>query len=205
MDDNESDRSAWLARHIMPAEAALRRWIQGYASPSLDVDDIIQETYARLAGLPSVAEIENPRGYAFQTAYSIVLAHRRRSRIIPIMSVPDIDSIAMIAQEPSPEVQVSDREELRNVSRAVAALPSRVRQIFLLRRVHGLSQREVAQRLGTSENIVAKAMMNGLQAVLTSLRLIEKSGSKTPFDTLSIAERAKRHISPKNTGKKSPK
>jgi RNA polymerase sigma-70 factor (ECF subfamily) len=39
----------------------------------LEPDDIVQETYAVLAGLPSVAHIQSPRAYAFQTAQSIIL------------------------------------------------------------------------------------------------------------------------------------
>ena len=34
---------AWVARHVLPAEPSLRRWLRG-AFPGCDVDDVVQET-----------------------------------------------------------------------------------------------------------------------------------------------------------------
>ena len=47
-------RAEWLARHILPHEAGLRRWLERRATRGADTDDAIQEAYARLATLPAV-------------------------------------------------------------------------------------------------------------------------------------------------------
>lgn len=194
MKQKGTDRAAWLVQHIIPVEPALRRWLSRYANTGLDIGDVVQETYAILANLESVAEIKNPRAYAFQTARSLILAHLRHARVISIVSVSDVDTLEVAAGEPSPEILAGDRDELRNVLQAVAGLPARVRQILMLRRVDGLSQREVAQRLGISENIVAKSVVKGVQAALAALSDPRKNGTKSRLKALHSEGSGERDI-----------
>ncbi len=77
-----SERAEWLARHILPHEPALRAWLYRRTGPRLEVDDVVQETYAVLAGLADVAHVDHPRAYLFATAHSVILQHIRRSQIV---------------------------------------------------------------------------------------------------------------------------
>ena len=133
-----------------------------------------------MSGLKSVDEIRDPKRYAFQTAYSIILAQVRRSRIVSITTVADLDFVGAIADVPSPECQACDRDELRNVAQALNALPERVREVLILRRVDGLSQREVSERLGISENIVEKCIARGVQELMAAFKRGGKVSPSTP-------------------------
>ncbi|WP_374036554.1 RNA polymerase sigma factor [Brevundimonas staleyi] len=146
----------------MPHEAALRAWLRNRKLPGLEIDDIIQETYSKLIALDSVAHIRNPRTYAFQTAHSVLVSQARRARVVSFELVADIDELAAIADDPSPERQIADRDELRRLGEAIAGLPGKIRDVFTLRRIEGLSQREVATRLGLSESTVEKHMSRSL-------------------------------------------
>ena len=160
------DRAAWLARHVLPHESALRVWLRQKCALGIEVDDIVQETYAILAGLESVEAIRNPRSYAFQTAHSLILAHLRRSKIVSIRSATDLELQSTLADTPTPEQVAEDRDELANVARVLSELPPKVREVFLLRRVQGLSQRETAEQLGITENSVEKRVSQGIRALL---------------------------------------
>ncbi|EHN76805.1 RNA polymerase sigma-24 factor, partial [Streptomyces coelicoflavus ZG0656] len=48
-------------------------------------------------------------------------------------------------------------------------LPDRCRRIFEMRRILGLSQREIARQLGVSENVVENEAARGLKAILAAL------------------------------------
>lgn len=180
MGNTPSDRALWLARFVMPAEPALRKWLARHRIDGLDVDDLIQETYAILAGLKSVDDIRDPRRYAFQTAYSLILAHLRRARIVSITTVADLDFMGFIADAPSPEREACDRDEFRNVAEAIGALPQRVREVFILRRVDGMPQRDVAELLGISENTVEKCVARGVQALMDAFKRGGKTAAETP-------------------------
>lgn len=162
------ERALWLARHVLPHEPALRAWLSSRRVDGLEVDDIVQETYARLASADCVDSVRNARTYTFQTAHSVIMTHLRRSRIVSIRAVANIEQLGGIDNIPSPEIQVVDRDELHHLAEAIAALPERVRAVFTLRRVEGLSQREVAERLQIAESTVEKHMAKGFRLLMAT-------------------------------------
>lgn len=166
---SERERVRWLGYEILPHEQDVRAWLRRSLVTSNDVDDVIQESYCRLANLKAVEQIESPRAYFFQTARSVVLEQMRRARIVRIDAVTEIDALRIEWDEPSPERIAGGRKELERVMKIVATLPERSRRIFEMRRVLGLSQKEIARQLGVSENVVENEAARGLKAVLAGL------------------------------------
>jgi RNA polymerase sigma-70 factor (ECF subfamily) len=163
------ERALWLGRHVLPHEPQLRAWLRRRTLGGLEIEDVVQETYARLVAAESVTHVHDAKSYAFQVAGSVVIDHLRRMKVVPISSVPDLDYLEVVSDDPSPERQVIDRDELNRLAHMIADLPARVREVFVLRRVHGLSQREVAERLGLSESTVEKHMSRGFLIMLERL------------------------------------
>jgi RNA polymerase sigma factor (sigma-70 family) len=160
------ERAMWLARHALPHEAALRGWLEHRRLAGLEVDDVVQETYARLIALDSVEHIRNSRNYMFQAAHSVLMTHLRRSKVVSFVTVADVEELGVAASEASPEHQAADRDELQRLAEAIAGLPPKVRDVFVLRRIHGLAQRDVARRLGVSESTVEKHMSRGFHVLM---------------------------------------
>src|SRR5579859_1482534 len=161
-----TERARWLAAHVVPHEAALRAWLRGKTGLAFDIDDIVQETYAILAAKASIEGIANPKTYAFQVAYSVILQQLRQSRVVPIAMVADIGALEAEIDDPSPEQAVLARDELQRVQRAIEALPRQTRTAFVLRRVEGLSQAEIAKRMNLSEHTVEKHISRGIKSLL---------------------------------------
>lgn len=155
------ERALWLSRYVLMHEPALRAWLSRRRVHGLEVDDIVQETYARLSAVESVAGITNVRNYVFQIAYSVLVSHVRRAKIVSFQTVTNIEELGVMA-EMTPEDEVIGRDELHKLAQAVATLPGKVRDVFILRRVHGLGQRDVAQKLGLSESTVEKHMSRSI-------------------------------------------
>jgi RNA polymerase sigma-70 factor (ECF subfamily) len=161
------DRSLWLATRVLPHEPAIRRWLQGFSAlAEADIDDLIQETYAVLATRPSVAEIVDPRSYAFQVAKSLCLQGFRRAKIVSIHAVADLTALDLPDEAPSPFEHVAGREDLHQVIAAIEAMPPQTRRAFQLRRIDGLSQREVAAATNLSENTVEKHIGRGIRILM---------------------------------------
>jgi RNA polymerase sigma-70 factor (ECF subfamily) len=102
--------------------------------------------------------------------------------IVSFEAVADFDKLNVIDDVPSPERQVSAREELRHLQKALDGLPARCRQIVVLRKIDNLSQREVAKKLGVTEDViesqVAKAMRLLAVAVHGQREQIVASGKR---------------------------
>jgi len=163
---DSGERSIWLARHVLPHEPALRAWLRRRVGFGFDIDDIIQETYAILATLGSVDHILNPRAYLFKAASSVILMEVRRAKIVPIESIEQAEQLEIESTEPLQDRQLESRQELRLVADAIESLPQRCRQVFVLRKVRGLSQRDIAQELGISESTVEKHVARGIQELM---------------------------------------
>jgi RNA polymerase sigma-70 factor (ECF subfamily) len=161
---------AWVGAQVMPHEAAVRAWLRRSLVSHEDIDDLIQEAYARIAALEEVDHILRPDGYFFQTVRNLLGDHLRRSRIVRIDAATEIDSLSLYDDEPSPERITAARRELARVRELIAALPDRCRRIFELRKIHGLPQREIARLLGVNESAVENDGAKGLRLILKALR-----------------------------------
>lgn len=162
MSGADRERTRWFLRNILPHESALRGWLSRRPLPGVDVDDVIQEAYSILAELETVEGIRYPRAYLFQVARSVITRHVRRARIVPIHSVDDLERLEHSDDAPSPEQHTIDRDELRQLARAIAAMPLKTREAFILRRVKDLPQREIAARMRISENTVETHISRGV-------------------------------------------
>lgn len=172
------DRALWLAEHVLPHEAALRGWLRGrLALAAQDVDDIVQESYATIAALDDVSHVRDPRGYLYTVARSLVLQHLRRAQIVAFETIAEFDAMPVAGAEPPPEQVASARQQLGRLRELLRALPLRAREAFLLRRVEGLSQREIAQRLGISENTVEKHVGKALRMLMAGMEEEAESGA----------------------------
>ena len=160
---------AWLGREILPHEAAVRSWLRRSFAAAGDVDDVIQETYCRLAALSNIDHIAEPRAYFFQAARSVALEQIRRARVVRIETVSEIEALDLALEDPSAERIVSGRRELERVRGLIAALPDRCRRIFEMRKIEGVPQREIARRLGVTEHVVENEAVRGLRAILAAM------------------------------------
>ena len=177
MQQSRKDIVAWVAVNILPHEREARAWLRRSGTREHDIDDLIQDAYCRIAALSAVSHILNGRAYLFQTLRNIAIEKIRRSRVVRIDSVTEIDSLNVIDGEPSPERIAFGRMELARVNGFIEGLPDRCREIFKLRRVQGMPQRDVAQLLGVTENVVEMQTARGLRLVLQALTAGEDRGS----------------------------
>ena len=75
----------------------------------------------------------------------------------------------IIVDEPSAEVQVSAKQQLTLMRRALAELSEKTQTIFNLHKVEGLAQAEVAARLGISKSSVEKHLAAATKHLMARL------------------------------------
>jgi len=166
---SRKDIIAWVGSHVLPHEAAVRAWLMRWTSCEQDIDDVIQEAYCRLAAMDDVSHIANGRAYLFQTTRNIVLEQARRSKIVRIDNVMDMGALSIVDETPPMDRVVSGVRELQRVEQLIEGLPLKCRRVFILRRIHGVSQREIARMFGISQNAVEKQATRGLKLIMNAL------------------------------------
>jgi RNA polymerase sigma-70 factor (ECF subfamily) len=188
------ERALWLGRNILPHEPAVRAWLSRKRIHGLDVDDIIQEMYAKIVSLDSLEAIRFPKRYAFQTANSIIVDHIRRARVVSIVAAGTLEHLDLPAPDATPEQYLTFQEEIKEIAEALSKLPKPCREALILRRVEGLSQRETANKLGISEHTVEKYMARGTLMLMNQFGRggkIRSRSSKDPVVSVTDSGREK--------------
>lgn len=173
---------AWVGSNIVPHECNLRARLRQISVDEGEIDDVVQDTYLKLSRLDDVSHIRNGRAYLFATARSVLVDRIRRDRIVRIDSLTEADELALTDSDPGPERRVSARMELERVRRLIADLPDRCREIFEMRRVQGVPQREIASQLGVPEHVVEAQAVRGLKLILKAIAR-EDHADETPEKT----------------------
>ena len=162
MPPRDSEHSAWFAEHVQPHEPALRAWLQSRFGYQLILDDIVQEACVRVWQARAQGELHAPKAFLFATARNLALDYLRRHHVARTSGLVENDlSNVLDEQDDIPET-VARNQELALLTEAIQTLPERCRQIFTLRTVYGLTQRDIGEKLGISDRTVAAQLAIGV-------------------------------------------
>ena len=162
---NPVDLNRWLAKNILVHERALRGFLRRFFAEPSDVEDVIQDTYAKLIALPDEAHtaVRGWHAYLFKVAHNVALDRLRKQRVVSLNTMAEFDTANVLDQRLTPYEEVSARQELALLAAAIASLPDRCREVMTLRKVYGVSQKEIAARIGISESTVEKHVATGVR------------------------------------------
>lgn len=135
-----------------------------------DIDDLIQDAYWRLTKLTSVDHIDEPVAYFMQIVKNSWRDSLKRARVVSLDDFSDHSFLLVEDNASDMEASLLAREKLKQVKTILATLPERCQKIFFLRRIEGISQREIAKRLCVSENIVENDIQKALRLIQRELR-----------------------------------
>jgi RNA polymerase sigma factor (sigma-70 family) len=159
--------SSELAKLFHEHNASLVSLLRVRLHSDQEARDVAQEAYVRLLQLDRVDTISYLRAYLFRTALNIATdrlrsgAMRAATFLDPVFD-PHVDEI-------SPERVLLAQEALRTVTAALDTLPPKARYAFLLHRFSELDIDEVAMRLGVSERMVRKYIVQALLRIRTAM------------------------------------
>lgn len=157
--DNEQGR--WFTAHVLPHEGMLRAWLTNRFGAQIGVDDVIQESYIRVLRAREEGELHSPKAFLFATARNLALDYVRRHHVTHTDPLVETDFLNVLDDQDVTET-VSRNQELALLTEAIQTLPARCRQVFTLRTVYGMTQREIAEKLGISDRTVAAQLMIGV-------------------------------------------
>ncbi|MGV6873465.1 RNA polymerase sigma factor [Pseudochelatococcus sp. B33] len=168
--DFQDDLMSVYVRHWKKLRGLLQKRV---GSDEL-AEDALQETWLRLASMKGdTAAIHDRQAFILRVAGNIAIDLARREKRHSARCVSDEALLNAVADSyPSPETFAIDRDQLRFLALALAQLPPKPRVTLLLNRCEGLSHREIGQKLGVSEGMVARYMAQALRHCRDHFRVI---------------------------------
>lgn len=132
-----------------------------------DAQDLLQDSYLRMVRF-GYGEPPRPvpvwRALLYRTAASLAANLGREQRQRHIGAHESIDDVELISDQPSPERQLEQAQELAAMVAALRDLPPRCRQVFILHRLRDRSYAEIALECEISVKAVEKHISRALAA-----------------------------------------
>jgi RNA polymerase sigma factor (sigma-70 family) len=157
-----------IAEVFASVRAQISRVVSRVVRPA-DIEDIVQETFVRSFEAELAQKISHPRAFLLKTAWNLALNHVDRADRRFVQSLEDLPGAEALTDGETVESQLEAQERLLIFCRAVRELPLQCRRAFLLKKVYGMSQRDIAQYLGISESTVEKHVAKGILRCWTYL------------------------------------
>jgi RNA polymerase sigma factor (sigma-70 family) len=164
----EQDR--WFAEEVQPHMSSLRSYVRN-AFPSVsDADDVVQESFVRIWKARAAYPIRSARAFLFGVARRLAVDVIRRDKSKLHEEMNDSHALVALDEERGVSEGLSIRDEMHLLIEAIDALPVRCREIVILRKLDGLSHREIADRLNISTRTVQEQVGRGMDKVAHCLR-----------------------------------
>jgi RNA polymerase sigma-70 factor (ECF subfamily) len=169
--DKTSDRKdSAMAKAFFENESFLKKFLTRFLSQPQDIEDVAQETFLKAFNAEMHNEIRSPKAFLFRIAKNAALTKLTKKSQLITDYIEDLDSPEVLCDGVSVEDQVASRQKLAVFCQAAASLPPQCRRAFLMRKVYGLSHKEISGRLGISTSTVEKHVANGLQRCSNFMR-----------------------------------
>lgn len=154
-----------LNRRYRPA---LMAFFMRRAASHSDAEDMTQELFAKLA-VAETGAMDNADAYIFQMAANLLRDRGRREKVRANYRA-SIHAGSIDLEPLDPARVLLGRESLGEVSDALRELPERTRAIFLLFRLEGMKQSELAALYGVSVSAVQKHIFKAMTHLTKRVR-----------------------------------
>lgn len=168
----------WFVREVLPLEEPLMQFLNRCLRNPSDAADLRQDVYVKIYEAARKKFPEPVRPFVMTTARNLVIDRVRHEQVISIETVSDLERMDFASDEPGPDRTAAARSELGRLRRALDRLPERCREAMILRKIEGLSRREIAMRMSISEATVAEHLTAGMSVIIDMLH----SGSVSDGD-----------------------
>jgi len=171
-----------LTSAFLKCRAAMAKVVGGIVQRH-EVDDVLQEAYLRSFEASSKTTIAYPRAFLLRTATNVAINRTMRAERRLTRSMEDFPCADVYLASASLDADYEAKEQYRLLCRAVESLPARCREVFVLRKIYGFSQKEISGLLSISESTVEKHIAKGLLlckssiARWTSTKIADMGGS----------------------------
>jgi RNA polymerase sigma factor (sigma-70 family) len=138
-----------------------------------DAEDVAQAVFLRMAGGKSLPAT-NAGSYLYRAAMNGALDLLRRRKTAPTEPLEGAAGIASVGQGSSPETEASSRELGGWLRLAISELAPRAAEMFALRYLEELGNREIAVLMGTSQAVVAVTLHHARSRLKKRLKELEQ-------------------------------
>nr|WP_238871668.1 RNA polymerase sigma factor [Halopseudomonas maritima] len=134
-----------------------------------EAHEVVHDVCVNLLASPEKETVRVPLALLHKIIHDRAISHYRseRRRQAWVDDYAELDEV--LCSAPGPERQHAAMDELEHLCAAIAELPPRCQQVFVMHKIHQLPQHQVAKQLGISLKAVEKHLRVGMRKCLARL------------------------------------
>lgn len=149
--------------------SALRAFIRRRVATAAETDDLVQEAFARLYAASAAGSIQEPQAYLFRIAANLIVDYRRKA-MSPLAQTDCYEDHLAPSVLPDQDANLRQTELQRLFEQALAELPDRQRQVFILSRFEEKGTLAIALQLRITRRMVQKHLILAVSHLYDRLR-----------------------------------
>ena len=134
--------------------SSLMRFAFRYFKRPQDIEDVVQEAFVKVIEAQQDREIRHLRSYMYQTVKNLSLKKLDKSEYRLTETVGEFTEDMTALLSISLEEQFESRQKMDLFCQTVRRLPKKCQRSYILRRVYGLSYKEIAEKMDISVKTV---------------------------------------------------
>jgi len=161
----------WFNDEVLPLEPALMKLLRQHWRHPDDLSDLRQDIFMRVyEAAVRDGKPDATAAFVFTCARNLLVDRVRRAQVVPFETVADLEELPVQpSEEFTPERLVDSKQKLELLQLAMDDLSPRCREVVMLRKIEGLSHKEIASRLGIAEGTIEKQVTLGVRALAETL------------------------------------
>ena len=150
-----------ISKVFLENNVFLKKFLKRFLASEHDIEDIIQEVYIKAHNAEQGKNIEQPKAYLFRIAKNLALDELKKSSRVMTKYIEECVESIPKEKSASMETEAEADESLTRYCEAIDRLPAKCKQVFIMRKVHGLKHNDIAKELGISLSSVEKHLKLG--------------------------------------------
>ena len=159
--------------------------------PPHEIEDIVQETYVRICQIENKEKITSPKSFMYKTAKNLALDYQKQANVRLVDSIDNMEALEQLLSNHHKDEMYENaltQNEFSHFCEAVRLLPIQCRKVFVLKKVYGYSQREIAAQLNLSESTVEKHISTGMKRCTLFMRKTQDNATKDKAASSQVSQ-----------------
>lgn len=152
----------WYSHTVISTRAKLMTSLSRMLSPE-ESEEIIQEVYLKLFLVAKTEIPDNPVAYVYRLARNLAISRLRNQTVAHRFVQEVLEQISLVHNGSDPLTSCTEEEDKILLLEAINTLPPICRQVFILRKLHDKSHKEIAEDLAISIKTVENHIYKGMQ------------------------------------------
>ena len=158
-----------------------------------DIEDLLHDTFVVAYKSENTRQIKSPKGYLFVIARNLLSKKFAKDSRMRTKSIDEADFNTLQSESVPADQALHYKVEMEVLAQCIESLPEQCRRVFIYKKFHGLSQKQISSKMQISTSTVERHITIALVKLRTQMNEKGYSGKYSNIKSLHSQRREQTH------------